>query len=140
MQKKSTNRNIKNLAVTTDRNGMVIRVTAAGQAEDGRFTLGIYTEGLVDVPVETLHSHIRFIQNNNLWGEVADALKEAGITTVPMDIQAIRLITGLVAAKGRQLRREADDPDTVVTPRCGCPADGTGDAGGDAGGDGGPPR
>ncbi|MBL1109333.1 hypothetical protein JK361_32890 [Streptomyces sp. 5-8] len=94
--------------------------------------MGVYTEGLVDVPVETFHSHIRFIQHHNLWGEVTDALKEAGISTTPMSIQAVRVISNFVAAKGRQLQREADNPDAVRTPRCGCP-DGTGDAGSDAG-------
>lgn len=140
MKKRLANRSIKNLTVTTDRNGMVIRATAADQSEDGRFTVGIYTEGLVDVPTETFRSHMRFIHDNNLWGAVTDALKEAGVTTVPMSIQTVRLITDLVAAKGRQLQRDSDNPDAVGTPRCGCPADGTGDAGGDAGDAGGAPR
>lgn len=130
------NKGIKTLTITTGRNAMVIRATTDGQAEDG-FTLGIAAEPIVDVPVETLHDHLRFLQEHDLWGEATDALKEAGISTTPMSLQTVHVISELVVAKVRQLRRKADDPDAVVSPRCRSGNGGDAGGGGDGGGGGG---
>lgn len=108
------------------------------------FTMGTVINGRkVEVPVDTLRSHVRFIAHHNLWDEVDEALKEAGIDTISMDLTPVSVISGLIADKEKKPADEPDHTKALVTPECVCNQTVTNPpktSGGDAGaGDGGPP-
>jgi hypothetical protein len=84
-------------------------------------TITSATGKLVDVPVDTFRSHISFVVTHDLWDDLDEALRQAGIDAITMDPRPVFVISELVANKGSQLSEDPRHAGAVVmTPECGC--------------------
>ena len=74
----------------------------------------------IEVPVDTFRSFLKFVAKHDLWDEVKEALKEAGIDTISIDHRPVQVISELVAGMGRRQSEDPHHTEALVIPECGC--------------------
>jgi hypothetical protein len=77
---------------------------------------------LTETPVENFISFVRFLAENNLWDDAREALEAAGIGTIRVSTEPIRVIRKLINDDLLPNNRlgKAGHKHAVVIAECGC--------------------